>query len=94
MVSRQQKETVYHIGSSLSIGDLKAHPHSDTLHPTRPYLLIVPLPMGQAFKHMSLCREGGKPIQTTTTVFKVIMPITEAHAKHPTCNFFAGFGIK
>jgi hypothetical protein len=28
--------------------DLKAHPHSDTLPPTRPHLLIVPLPMGQA----------------------------------------------
>jgi hypothetical protein len=27
---------------------LKAHPHSDTLPPTRPYLLTVPLPIGQA----------------------------------------------
>ena len=53
-----------HTGSSLSIGDLKAYPHNDTLPPTRPHLLIVPLPMGQAFKHMSLW--GAIPIQTTT----------------------------
>jgi hypothetical protein len=32
-----------HSGHSLSIGDLKAHLHSDTLPPTRPQLLIVPL---------------------------------------------------
>jgi len=31
--------------------DRKAHPHSGTLPPTRPHLL-----MGQAFKHMHLCR--------------------------------------
>ena len=29
---------------------LKAHPHSDTLPPTRPYLLIVPLPGPNIFK--------------------------------------------
>jgi hypothetical protein len=41
--------------------NLKAHPHSDTLPPTRPhllptrpYFLIVSLTMGQAFKHMVL----------------------------------------
>jgi hypothetical protein len=45
---------VPHSGQSLSIGDLKAHPHSSTLPITRPHLLIVPLSMGQAFKHMSL----------------------------------------
>ena len=30
---------------SLSIGDLKDHPQSDTFPPTRPYPLIVPLPV-------------------------------------------------
>jgi len=40
--------TGFHTRCSLSIGDLKAHPHSNTLPPTRPF------PMGQAFKHMSL----------------------------------------
>lgn len=29
----------------------KPGPHSDTLPPTRPHLLIVPFPMGQAFRH-------------------------------------------
>ena len=43
-----------HTGYILSIGDLKVHPHNDTLPPTKTHLLIVPLPMGQAFKHMSL----------------------------------------
>ena len=38
-------------------------PYSDTFPPTRPYLLIVPLPMGQAFKHRV---DGAIPIQTTT----------------------------
>ena len=49
-------DCVPHTG--LSIGDLRVHPHSDMLPPTRPYirthLLIVPLPMGQAFRHVSL----------------------------------------
>ena len=29
----------------------KAHPHSDALPPTRPHLLMVLLPMGQAYSH-------------------------------------------
>jgi hypothetical protein len=29
---------------------LKAHPHSDTLPPTKPHLLIVPLPRPSIFK--------------------------------------------
>jgi hypothetical protein len=37
-----------------SIWDLKACLYSDTLPPTRSHLLIVPLPIPQAFKHMSL----------------------------------------
>jgi hypothetical protein len=49
------KRLEFYTGWSLSIGDLKAHPHSDTLPTlTRPYFLIVPFPMGQAFKHMRL----------------------------------------
>ena len=40
--------------SSLSMGDLKAHLHSDAFPPTWPHLLIVPLPIGPAFKDMSL----------------------------------------
>ena len=43
---------------SMSIGDLKARLHSDTLPPIKPHPfqqgLIVPLPMGQAFQHRSL----------------------------------------
>ena len=36
------------------IWDLKACLHSDILSSTRPHLLILPHPMGQAFKHMNL----------------------------------------
>jgi hypothetical protein len=39
---------------SLSIYNLNTHLHSDPLPPARPYLLIAPVPMGQAFKHRSL----------------------------------------
>ena len=52
------------VGHSLSIGDLKARPHGDTLPLTRPHLLTVLLPLGQVFKHMSLW--GAKPIQNTS----------------------------
>lgn len=34
--------------------DLNVHLHSDTLPLIRPHLLIAPLSLGQAFKHMSL----------------------------------------
>jgi hypothetical protein len=34
LIHRQQKATVCHTGWSLSIGDLKARPHSDTLFST------------------------------------------------------------
>jgi len=44
--SRQQRKTVSHAGYSLIIGGLEAHPDSDTLPPTRPHLLIVPLTIG------------------------------------------------
>jgi hypothetical protein len=50
-----------HTGHSLSIGDLKVCPHSDskaTPTPTRSHLLIAPLLMGhlmgQALKHVSV----------------------------------------
>jgi hypothetical protein len=42
---------------------LQILPHSATHPLTRPHFLIVPLPMGQAFKHKSM---GAIPIQTTT----------------------------
>jgi hypothetical protein len=35
-------------------GKPKAHPHRGTLTSTKPHLLIVLLPMGQAFKHTNL----------------------------------------
>jgi hypothetical protein len=39
-LDRQAAEaTVHHTGRSLSIGDFKARPHSDTLPPTRLHLL-------------------------------------------------------
>jgi hypothetical protein len=65
------KETVFHTGWSLCIGDFKAGPHSDILPPTKPHLLIMPLPMGQALKDQSM---GTIPIQTTTVAhtFSVI----------------------
>ena len=65
----EKELTVLHVGpqaaskeetvteQSLSIGDLKAHPHRDTLPPTRPPLLIVPLPLGQTLKHTSLWQQ-------------------------------------
>jgi len=44
-----RRRLFFALGQSLSMGgDLKAHPHSDTLPLTRTHLLIVPLPMGQA----------------------------------------------
>ena len=56
-------------GRSLSIGALKARPHNDTLPSTRPHLLIVPFPMGQAFKHMNLWRPHVfKPPQIITDI--------------------------
>jgi hypothetical protein len=50
----QAPEGDCHPGCSLSIADFKAFPHSDTLPPTKPYLLVVPLPMSQAITHLSL----------------------------------------
>jgi hypothetical protein len=50
----RQQGPIYHIACNLTIWDLRAHPHSNTVPPTRSHLLIVPLPMGQAFTHMSL----------------------------------------
>ena len=55
LIHRQQK-TVCLTWHSLSIYDFKACPHSDALLPTRPHLIIAPLPMGQTFKHISLWR--------------------------------------
>jgi len=49
---RARRRMEFHTGQSLSIGDLKAHPHSDTLPPTRPHPLIVPLSTGQAYESM------------------------------------------
>ena len=43
-----------HTSENLSMGDHKALPNSDTLPPTRLYLPIMPFPMEQAFKHMSV----------------------------------------
>ena len=67
LVLRQQKETVCHAGQCLNIGDLKAHPHGDTLPLTRPHLPIVPLPMSQAFKHY-----GAIPTPTTTQLIDLL----------------------
>ena len=44
-----RKLTDCHTEGSLSKRDLKACLHSDTLPPTRPHLLIVPLPIGDIF---------------------------------------------
>jgi hypothetical protein len=51
--------------------------HNDTLFsnkatptPTRLQLLIVPIPMGQSFKHRSLW--GAIPIQSTTSTVRTI----------------------
>ena len=57
----QEETTVIHTGQSLSIY-ITSKPcltvtyfaNKATPPPIRPHLLIVPLPMGQAFKHMSL----------------------------------------
>jgi hypothetical protein len=67
------EETVCHTGCSLSIGDLKAHPptathvlRQGTPTPTKPHLLVVSLPLGQASKHESM---GTVSNQTTTMLF-------------------------
>jgi hypothetical protein len=46
----QAAERDCHTRSTLGIGDLKAHLQSDTSPPTRPHLLIVPLPIGQSIQ--------------------------------------------
>ena len=70
-----QKETVFSTGRSLSVGgDLKAHHYPNKV--TRLHLLIVPHPMGQAFKHMSLRESGGR--QT--------YPNHQTHAHTHTCT--------
>ena len=43
-----------HTGPGLSTEVSKANPHSCKPSLTRPHLLIVPLPVGQAFKHVNL----------------------------------------
>jgi hypothetical protein len=44
-----QQGNLFHTGWSLSIRTLKDFLHSGTLLPTRSHLLILPLPMGQAY---------------------------------------------
>ena len=59
---KAERRMEFHIGQSLSTGDLKAIPHSDKAitTPIRPHLFIVPFPVSQAFKHIY----RAKPIQT------------------------------
>jgi hypothetical protein len=45
------QKTLFHIGRSLSLGGLNIRLHSDALPPTRPHLLIVPLPVGHAYSN-------------------------------------------
>jgi hypothetical protein len=52
---RLQKKTLFYNGWRFSIGDLKALPNSTTLPATWPHLLVVPIPLGQAFKYINLC---------------------------------------
>jgi hypothetical protein len=61
----------FHTGWGLSIGDLKAHPSSDTLPPTRPHLPIDPFPIGQLLKHMNLWEPNlfKLPLMDTENVF-------------------------
>jgi hypothetical protein len=49
--SGNQEEQLFYTGLSLSTGGLKACLHNDKLPPTRPHLLIVPLPMGQGYSN-------------------------------------------
>ena len=51
VIHKQQQERMYHTRIRLNIGEHQTFPHSDTLPPTRPYFLMVPLAMGQASKH-------------------------------------------
>lgn len=50
----QRQKTVSYTGCSLHIKGLKTHLNSGTLPLTRPCLLTLPFPVGQAFKHMKL----------------------------------------
>jgi hypothetical protein len=74
-----KKETEFHMGWSLSIGDLKAYPHSDILPPTWPHILIVPLPMGQAFKDMNLWGEANlfKPPQVISRLYHYYIKVSK-----------------
>jgi hypothetical protein len=69
------KRGLIHTGWSLSIGYLKAHPHSDKLSPTRPCPLQKATPPNSATPygpsiqiHESMM---AKPVQTTTNINKL-----------------------
>ena len=52
-----RKSTDCHTEGNLSKRDHKAHPHRDTLPPSRPHLLIVSLPLGAIFFQTVTIRE-------------------------------------
>ena len=59
-------ETVYHTGCSLSLGGLKAHPHSDILPLTRPHLLQQSIPPNGATPY-------GPSIQTLCGLWDLLL---------------------
>jgi hypothetical protein len=66
LICRQQKETVYHTGHSLSIGDLKACPYSGILPPTKPHFLKIPFPM---YKYSNIWIYGGHSYSNQHTTY-------------------------
>ena len=58
LILRQPRRLKFHLGQSLSLGDLnttlRAHPLNNPLSPTMLPLLMVTPPVGQTFKHKSL----------------------------------------
>jgi hypothetical protein len=60
--SGSQEEALIHSGQSLSVGDLKAHLHSDALHPIKLYTSsLVSFPMVKHQTHESMGPNPFKP---------------------------------
>lgn len=65
LIWRQWEDwTCFTLGVAWAFKSSKPHLHSDIFPLTRPHLLIVPVPMDQAFKYMKSM--GTIPIQTTS----------------------------
>jgi len=67
------RASIFLIGRAWILGALRAGLHSDTLSPTRPNLLLVALPMGQAYSnHHSASKENGRDNEKDTAWYPLV----------------------